>query len=424
MTPRGPGPLVTANLAITLVAGARYVLCSWIVLQISGIASAPVWLLVAEMLPGLLFTRVLGAVIDRYDRRRVALAADAVRGAALASVAVLSAVRGPSVGALVVLAAVMGTCDQLSTPARTALLRALVADDALLGATTRISMSTQLGTLSGVGLGGLAAAHVAPATAFAALAGCHAVSAAALACVRTAPADTKTAPKTAGTAGTAAATEDDTDGPGPRPALAQLRAAGGLRSPFIVVVVLSAFLRTYNSLLPAFADKTLGLDSVRFAVVDAAFAVGSLAAGGVLLGRGTSAAVQRAAHLGLAALAGCTALFALSGGFASAATAYAAIGAGFQTLTLYQVRCQALVPLEHYGRVFAAFTRIGTIAVLVLYALVGVALAWTGPIAVYLLLALALAGLAVLQRTAAPFPLPGTPEATPAEGPRPTEQTR
>ncbi|MET7297373.1 MFS transporter [Embleya sp. NPDC005575] len=412
MKPRGPGLLVVGNLSITLAAGARYILCSWIVLQRSGISSAPVWLLVAEMLPGLLFTRVLGALIDRHDRRRVALAADTVRVVALAAVAVLSAVRGPWVGALVVFAAVMGACDQLSTPARTALLRALVSDEALLAATTRISMSTQLGTLSGVGLGGLAAARLAPAAAFTALAGCYVLSAAVLMCLRgarTAPADSTTP-------------EGDPDGPGSQPARAQLRAAGGLRSPFVVVVVLSALLRTYNSLLPAFADSVLRLDSQRFAAVDAAFAVGSLAAGAFLLGRTANAPVQRAAHLGLAALAGCTALFALSGGFAQAAIGYAAIGAGFQTMTLYQVRCQDLVPLHHYGRVFAAFTRIGTIAVLLLYALVSVALTWTGPVAVYLLLAVALAALAAVQGPAAPLPPPAAPTA--AEGTQPTEQTR
>ncbi|MFD5648739.1 MFS transporter [Streptomyces sp. NPDC127039] len=393
----GIARLIAVNLVVWTGSGARFALGSWLALRLTEDASAPVWLLIAELAPTLALAPFFGRLVDHRDRRRLAVTADSIRALTVGVVAVTAATASLHIATLVGMSAVMGACDQISTPARSALLQQRVAREALLKANTRVGISTQVGTMTGVAAGGTAAGILPPSVAFALIAGCHAVAAVLLigqAGSRAVAATTKPKP--------VAVPVKEADGPGTWLALRYLRAAGGVRSPFLVVVVLAAFLRTYNSVLPAFVYDTMDFGPAQFGALDAAFAVGGLVGGAALARARVASFLQKRAVLGLFALALCTTAFAFSPGFVAALAAYCGIGITFQTLTLYMTRSQTLVPLERYGRVFSGFTLIGTVLVLALYGLVSALLRLAGPVPVYLLLAAALALLATGQATARP----------------------
>ncbi|MFD4529262.1 MFS transporter [Streptomyces sp. NPDC058470] len=389
--------LTAGNLAIWVAGGARFALGSWLALKLTGEPAAPVWLLLAELTPTLCLAPVFGLLIDRLDRRRLAFCVDVVRALAAAGVAVAAAAGGLDFWMLVGLATVMGAGDQLSTPSRTALVRQLSSEGRLLSANARISVTTQLGSMTGVAAGGVAADGVPAAVAFAAIAACYLLSACLLLAVRTGSRAAAAQPVAVG--GSVLA--------GLRTVTGYVRAAGGWSSPFLVVVVLAAFIKTYNSLLPAFSHEVMHFGSAQFGALDAAYAVGGLAAGLALVrltaarsGAG-SEMLQRRAHVGLLVLAVLTGAFAFSGGFGTALALYCGIGTAFQTLTVYMVACQTLVPLGVYGRVFSGFNFVGTVLVLVLYGTVAAALHVVSPALIYLLLAAVLACLGIVQARAA-----------------------
>ncbi|MDV9173629.1 MFS transporter [Streptomyces sp. W16] len=389
--------LTAGNLAIWVAGGARFALGSWLALELTADPAAPVWLLIAELTPTLCLAPVFGLLIDRLDRRRLAACVDAVRALAATGVAVSAATGRLDFWTLVGLAAVAGAGDQLSTPSRTALVRQLSAEGQLLSANARISVTTQLGSMAGVAAGGVAADSVPAATAFAAIAACYLISLCLLLAVRT---DSRTA-------AARPVTPNESILAGFRTAMGHVRAAGGWSSPFLVVIVLAAFIKTYNSLLPAFSHEVMHFGSAQFGALDAAYAVGGLTAGLALVRLTTarsdtgSQALQRQAHTGLVVLAVLTGVFAFSGGFGMALALYCGIGAAFQTLTVYMVACQTLVPLSVYGRVFSGFNFVGTVLVLVLYGTVSAALHVVSPTLIYLLLAVVLACLAIVQARAA-----------------------
>lgn len=380
--------LTWGNLALWLSGGARFALGSWLALDLTDNPSAPVWMLIAEIAPVLCLAVWFGTLIDRLDRRRLAIAADAVRVLALLGVALLAATTGPHIVVLIALSVVMGACDQLSTPSRTALVRQHAPPGRLLSANARISVSTQLGSMAGVAAGGLTAGTAPLALAFTCLALGHALSGGMLVLLR------PTAPLPA------IGADSVSERPTLWSAAGYIRSAGGLASPFLVVILLSALIKTYNSLLPAYSRDVLGLSSTRFGALDAAFAVGGMTAGIILIRVSAARSVQRRAHLGLLLLAACTAAFAVSPGFALAALAYCGVGLAFQTLTVYMAKCQTLVPLQVYGRVFSSFALAGTVLILLLYAAVSAALQAVSPVAVYLLITAVLVGLAVIQARA------------------------
>lgn len=169
--------LVAGTFLLMLGNGVRFVVGSWLALEVTGNPAAPVAVLVAEAAPALLFATQLGAVVDRFDRRHVAAGADIVRTLVAAAAAVVAATGGLALVHLVLMAAVLGACDQLSTPARTALVRGYTSDAGLLGASTRMSLATQLGVMAGVVLGGTAVGALPVVTVFLGLAAVHGVGA-------------------------------------------------------------------------------------------------------------------------------------------------------------------------------------------------------------------------------------------------------
>src|SRR4051812_48702063 len=100
----------------SLAGGAAYVAVMLVAYARRGSGWAAAAILLAEIAPAMLAGPLVGAWVDRHDHARCAVAAEAVRGAALAAMIV-----APGAPALVALALVTGIASTVFRPAAFAL---------------------------------------------------------------------------------------------------------------------------------------------------------------------------------------------------------------------------------------------------------------------------------------------------------------
>ena len=139
---------------------------------------------VATFLPFLLFGLVIGAWVDRVDRRRLMIATDLVQAATLAAVPLLAAADLLSVWAVYAVAFASSTLRIASDAAQFAAIPSLVPGDDLVTANGRIQASYSAASISGPPLAGLLVALVPVETLFLVDAASFVVSAGSLAMVR------------------------------------------------------------------------------------------------------------------------------------------------------------------------------------------------------------------------------------------------
>lgn len=260
-------------------------------------------------LPWLVIGLLVGAWVDRFPRRRLMLACDAVAAVVFVSVPVAAWLGGLTVPHLLLAALVAGVCDVFFATAYQAYLPSLLANADLIEGNAKLQGSTSAAMLTGPNLAGLLAA------AFGVVAGVFAnavsfvVSAACLLGIR--------------------ARETSVERPGKRPGL-RAEIAEGLR-----FVVRDAFLRSF-SLLGAALNLTIsGIQAllVPFLILTLHIGTGLT---GVLMASG-----------GLGGLCGalCARRFAARVGSARALLVWVACG----------MPCALLVPLAGGGARIALF---------------------------------------------------------------------
>src|SRR4051794_1734444 len=127
---REPGarPFFIALTQGSLATGAAYVAVMLVAYERLGSAWASAAVLLAEMLPGMLFGPLVGVWVDGRDRARCAMAADLVRAAAFAALLVAPGWSVPGV------AFVVGAATTVFRPAAFALLEERMGAVALWGA--------------------------------------------------------------------------------------------------------------------------------------------------------------------------------------------------------------------------------------------------------------------------------------------------
>lgn len=137
-------------------------------LRIDGRPSALAVVIAARLVPTVLLLLLGGAVVDRVPRRLAMLASDVVRGAVVATIAILVAEGSLRIGYLVALSAVFGTADAFFSPASTAIVPELLPEQLLVGASAMNSVSQMFAQqLIGPALGGVIVAAVGTAWSFA-----------------------------------------------------------------------------------------------------------------------------------------------------------------------------------------------------------------------------------------------------------------
>jgi DHA3 family tetracycline resistance protein-like MFS transporter len=115
------------GMSVSLIGdGVTLVAIAWQVYQLSGAPAALGVTLMAMSIPNVILLLFGGVVSDRFDRRRVMMASDLVRGAAVLALGVLALAGSPKIWHLAVIAACYGAGNAFFTPAFDALVPDLV----------------------------------------------------------------------------------------------------------------------------------------------------------------------------------------------------------------------------------------------------------------------------------------------------------
>ncbi len=107
-----------------------------------------------------------GALADRYDRRRLMLVADVVRGTAMAVLTVCTALHVTGIVLLIAIAALVGLFDSLFNPSFQGVVPTLVTESALSSANGLIGFVRSCGGIAGPVVGGALYAAFGPAAVF------------------------------------------------------------------------------------------------------------------------------------------------------------------------------------------------------------------------------------------------------------------
>lgn len=156
-----------------------------VVYKITGSATNLALTMVAEFLPYLLFGLILGAVVDRVDRKRLMIGVDVVRGATIAVLPVLFLVGVLQVEYIYAVAFVQSTLGIAFDAGEFAAIPSLVDSDDLVTANGRIMATNQAGQVLGPVVAGALVAFMAPADLLFVDAASFGVSALTLASIRT-----------------------------------------------------------------------------------------------------------------------------------------------------------------------------------------------------------------------------------------------
>jgi MFS family permease len=168
--------------------GVTLVAVAWKVYQISNSPSALATVMIAMSVPHVLLLLIGGAVSDRFDRRRVMLAADSIRGAALLVLASLALSGVIQVWHVMVVMAFYGAGTAFFGPAFDAIVPELVPEEELpLANSLEQLVRPGAARLLGPAFGGLLIALAGPGLAFLLDAGTFGVSIACLLSMRPGP---------------------------------------------------------------------------------------------------------------------------------------------------------------------------------------------------------------------------------------------
>ncbi|HEX7298954.1 MAG TPA: MFS transporter [Solirubrobacteraceae bacterium] len=174
--------LLWTGMCVSLLGdGVFLVAMAWQVYLLSNAPSALALVGVTMTIPTIVFLLVGGVVSDRFDRRRIMLAADVTRGLAVGTMAVLSLTGALALWHVAVLVAVYGAGQAFFSPAFDAIVPEVLPAAELPQANALDQFVRPIALrLAGPAIGGLVIDALGPGTAFALDAASFAVSAAAL----------------------------------------------------------------------------------------------------------------------------------------------------------------------------------------------------------------------------------------------------
>lgn len=328
----------------------------WLVLELTGSAVKMGAVMIAYLIPEILFSLPAGAMVDRLDRRRVLIAADLVRAVVIGMVPAMAAFGWLRFEGLLAVSFLMSLVSTFFGPAKTAYIQVIVPRDLLLGANGLSQISWQAASLLGPAVGGMAVAWMGAANVILLDAISFLVSAIMIAAIRvpgrahegegeTSREEGRDEPETRRTGGMWA---DVIDG---------LKFVVGQKALFYLIVI--AWVVNFAAaplvvLTPLFVKEVLHQGPAAFGFVNAAFSAGMLAGGFVI---GSLRSWRRtilifgglfASGIGFAGVGLSQALWQTMAAFAFAGVANTIQNATFGTWL------QEMVPNDKMGRVWAA----------------------------------------------------------------------
>lgn len=316
-----------------------------LVFKLTGSATNLALTTAAEFVPYLLFGLLLGAVVDRFDRKRLMLGSDIAQALVIAVIPVLAIGGLLRVEDIYAVTFVQSTLGIIFNCGEFAAIPSLVGERELVTANARIMATNNVGQILGPALAGALVAFVPVADLLFVDAGSFLVSSGCLALIRCSFNATAPAGRPAGSAIRALLADV-------REGLAYVWSNPVLRSISIMMALINFVATTANSQLVLFARRALDATNPEIGFLYAAGAVGivavSLVAGPIR--QRLSFAVTALGALVLAGLT--TTVMALAGSYAAALVLWAA-SSGFGMLFNINTIAlrQAIVPPQLYGRV-------------------------------------------------------------------------
>jgi len=149
--------LFLANAQSQLGSGAAYVALLLLAFHRLHSGWAVALVLLGDFLPGIVLSAPFGALADRCDRRRLAIAADVIRAGAFVGIALV-----PSFASTIIFALLAGVGTSLWRPAVNAALPGLVAADERSAATAAWGLCMNVGMTAGPALSALALLFASP----------------------------------------------------------------------------------------------------------------------------------------------------------------------------------------------------------------------------------------------------------------------
>jgi MFS family permease len=332
--------------------GMSFVALVWLILERGGDAGTVGWLAAAYTAPVVVGGLAAGIILDRFDRRRVLVGDNLVRGAAIASVPIASALGVLSTAQLFVVAAVYGLLYMTSVAGIPSLIPDLVSEDDLTTANAMESISFGLGGLVGPALGGIVIAIFNAPVVLAIDAASYAVFVVCL--LAMGPVERRPAAATGAGGASPSVPQRRATGGGLGPAIRFILGVPAIVAITVIYMGLNLSTGVFSVLAPVYSRDVLGGDATTYGAILSAFEAGGLV-GLIVVGAmrwrwplGRSIAVATfSAGLALGLLLvrpsflPTLLILAAAGLFASSLTAWA------QTIRM------RLIPPELRGRVFA-----------------------------------------------------------------------
>lgn len=342
--------------------GIYLVAIAWQVYELSDAPTALGAVGIAWSVPVVLFVLVGGVAADRFDRRRLMIAADLARAAAVVGIGVLSISGALELWHVIVLVAVYGTGDAFFGPAFGAIVPDIVPEEQLVKANSLNQLVEPLGLrLAGPALGGVAIAGLGVGAAFLLIAAAFACSLLALALM---------APRRSSSREPASMRAEV------RQAMRFARSRPWLWATLIAAAIgLLAFIGPVDVLLPLVVKNELGGGADDLGLVFAAGGVGAVLAAAIVGHRGLPRRHVTFMYVVWAASTLLIAGFALASSLWQAMAVSFVMEAGFTAgLVVWATMMHRLVPQGLRGRV-------SSLDWFVSVSLIPVSFALTGPIA-------------------------------------------
>lgn len=360
--------------------GMQFIAVSWLATELSGKGYAAALVLIAQTIPGLLLAPFLGVFIDRLERRKLAAFLDFFRAFGLLIVPLVYWFATPVAWHLYVMTFVVALADSLYWTTRSALVREVIPKDKLLEANT-ISMTTvQLGMIIGASASGFIIAAASPVTVMLLNTITYIVSGVLTLFIRV---TVKSISETKSTY-----LEDLKAG------WAYLRSNPNLWFPYFGGLMLFSTIQTVNVLLVPFVKDVLLLKADALGLIDAAWAVGAVAAGFTMAKAVAHFGRERLMLLSPLLLSICLFAFSFSSVLWVALLLYAFGGFFIRGNILYRTTSQERTNLDFQGRVESMVGVVSSLAALLIYILMGALQEFVSPRALYWLQSLVLLALA------------------------------
>lgn len=327
--------------------GMQFIANSWLILELTNQSHAVALLLIASALPGILLSTLIGVHVDRYDRKWLSVGMDLFRALILLGVPVLWSYGLLRPWHLYSMAFLVAVGDQIYIPSVMGLVREVIPPDLLLHANSTTGIANQVGALLGAGLGGIVVAFTSPVSVMVINACTFLFSALCISNMRRGihlP-----VAREAGARGLRMFWNELKEG------IRFTRTRPDITVTYMLMLVLTATLRTINVLLAPFAKQELKIGAHGFGYVDAAFALGAIAGNFYLPHLVRVCGARWTMTAGMVGLSLSLLTFSVAQGLTTAILGYFLIGTTFQVRILYLTKAQEGIPLSHQGRVHATF---------------------------------------------------------------------